>query len=312
MNEKTLEQLRLEIAGRPMLEAKLKELRSQQAKYHGSVVSLRVAFRKEQEDVEKLEGRSLANYFFQVFGKLDDKLDKERQEAYAARVKLDAAQRELDGVEADISRIRQQLAGIRIAEEQYRARLEQRLLELRSAGTPEAERLLALEEQIAGLQAQRKEIQEAISAGYSARATADQVLSELNDADNWNTWDILGGGGIITHVAKHGHLDAAQDLIQQLQSKLRRFKTELADIQIQADTQVNVEGFLRFADYFFDGLFADWAVGQRISNSQSSVSGTKYKITQTIEKLEKMISAVDAEIDSRKATRDELAVRQDT
>ena len=67
--------------------------------------------------------------------------------------------------------------------------------------------------------------------------------------------------------------------------------------------------FLRFADYFFDGLFADWAVGNRISQSHSSVAGTKHRITQTLEKLEKMQTAVEDEIRRLKAQLDELVVK---
>ena len=35
-------------------------------------------------------------------------------------------------------------------------------------------------------------------------------------------------------------------------------------------------------DYFFDGLFADWAVGDRISESQSSVMSVRVKIEQAM------------------------------
>ena len=304
----SLQELRQKAAMKPLLEDKLNELHRQRRQYDDQVISLRVAFRQEQEDVEKLEGRSFANYFYQVIGKLDDKLDEERKGAYAAKVKLDAAERELAGVEADIQEIQSQLAEIRIAEAQYKEALEKKRDDLKASGTQTANEIIELEERIAALEAQKREIKEAISAGYSARGTADRILAELEDADGWNTWDLIGGGGIITHMAKHSHLDSAQDLVQELQSKLRRFKTELADIQITANMQVNVDGFLRFADYFFDGLFADWAVGDRISQSQSSVSSTKSQINRTLDKLNNMQSAADSEICRLKAQLDDLVV----
>ena len=302
-------ELQQKAAMKPALEAKLNELLRQRNKFDRDIISLRGAFRKEQEDVEELEGRSLANYFFQVVGKLDEKLDQERKEAYAAKVKLDAAERELAGIEADISDIQSQLNEIRVAEDQYKEELEKKHAALKASGTPAADEIIGLEQKIAALEAQKREIKEAISAGYSAKGTADQILSELESADGWNTWDILGGGGIITHMAKHGHLDEAQELVSQLQSKLRRFKTELADIQITADMQVNVDGFLRFADYFFDGLFADWAVGDRISQSQSSVSGTKRQIERTLDKLRDMEKGSDQGIASVKSQLDDLIVK---
>ena len=305
----TLFELQQKVARKPSLEAKLRELQNQRREYDREVISLRVAFRKEQEDVEKLEGRSLANYFFQVVGKLDEKLDQERKEAYAAKVKLDAAERELAGIEADISEIQTQLNEIRVAEAQYKDELERKRATLSASGTTTADQIIEIEQRIAATEAQKREIKEAISAGYSARGTADRILSELNSADGWNTWDMFGGGGIITHVAKHSHLDSAQDLVSELQSKLRRFKTELADIQITANMQVNVDGFLRFADYFFDGLFADWAVGDRINQSMNSVSSTKSQISRTLDKLSSMEKAADSEISRLKLQLEDLVVK---
>ena len=305
----TLFELQQKAARKPSLEAKLRELQNQRREYDREVISLRVAFRKEQEDVEKLEGRSLANYFFQVVGKLDEKLDQERKEAYAAKVKLDAAERELAGIEADISEIQIQLNEIRVAEVQYKEELEKKRAMLKASGTAAADQIIEIEQKIAALEAQKREIKEAISAGYSARSTADRILSELESADGWNTWDMFGGGGIITHMAKHSHLDEAQDLVSDLQSKLRRFKTELADIQITANMQVNVDGFLRFADYFFDGLFADWAVGDRINQSMNSVSSTKSQISRTLDKLSSMEKAADSEISRLKLQLEDLVVK---
>ena len=301
--------LQQKVAQKPLLESKLYELHTQRRQYDNQVISLRVAFRKEQEDVEKLEGRSLANYFYQVIGKLDDKLDQERKEAYAAKVKLDAAERELAGIESDIKEIQEQITDVLVAEARYKDALELKRRQLKDSGTQVADQILSMEERMAALQAQKQEIKEAISAGYSARSTADRILSELEDADGWNTWDILGGGGIITHMAKHSHLDEAQDLVQELQSQLRRFKTELADIQISVNMQVNIDGFLRFADYFFDGLFADWAVGDKISQSMNSVSSTKSQISRTLDRLNEMEKAADRGIAILKQQLNELIVK---
>ena len=301
-------QLQQKVALKKQLEAKLNDLRNQRKVFDKKVIELRVEHRSEQEDVEKLEGRSLANYFYQLFGKLDEKLSEERREASAAKVKLDAAERELAAVDCEIEEIQSQLQELYGCEQDYAAALEAKRNVVKSSGTPTAAQILELEERIAFLESQKKEIREAISAGYSALGTADSVLSELEDADGWNTWDMLGGGGIITHMAKHSHLDEAQEKVEQLQGKLRRFKTELADIDIHADMQVSIDGFLRFADYFFDGLFADWAVGDKISESLSSVQRVKGQISSALSKLESMEENANREIQSLNAKIEELIV----
>ena len=253
----SLLQLQQKVALKKQLEAKLADLRDQRRIFDKKVIELRVEHRSEQADVDKLEGRSLANYFYQFIGKLDEKIDEERKQAAAAKVKLDAAERELAAVDCEIQEIQSQFQELAGREDAYAVALENKRNAVKASGTPAASQILEIEERIAFLESQKKEIREAVSAGRSALGTADSVLSELDDADGWNTWDMIGGGGIITHMAKHSHLDDAQEKVEQLQGKLRRFKTELADINIQADMQVNIDGFLRFADYFFDGLFAD-------------------------------------------------------
>ena len=72
---------------------------------------------------------------------------------------------------------------------------------------------------------------------------------------------------------------------------------------------MNIDGFLRFADYFFDGLFADWAVGDKISQSLSSVSNTKSEINRMLDKLNEMEKAADRGIASLKQQLDELIVK---
>ena len=307
--DNNLQQLQQKVALKKQLEAKLNDLREQRKVFDKQVIELRIAHRSEQEDVEKLEGKSLANYFYQVIGKLDDKLTEERRQAAAARVKLDAAERELAAVDCEIQEIQSQLSELHGCENAYAAALQKKRAEIKESGTPAGAEILELEEKIAFLESQKREIREAQSAGRNALRAADEVLSELKSAQDWNTWDMFGGGGIITHMAKHSHLDEAQDLVSELQSKLRRFKTELADIQITANMQVNIDGFLRFADYFFDGLFADWAVGDKINQSMNSVSSTKSQISRTLDKLNSMEQAADHGIASLKQQVDDLIVK---
>ena len=69
------------------------------------------------------------------------------------------------------------------------------------------------------------------------------------------------------------------------------------------------QSWLRFADYFFDGLFADWAVANKISNSISSVNHTKEQIGRTLEKLQEMEKATESEIAKLHKKLDNLIVK---
>ena len=77
---------------------------------------------------------------------------------------------------------------------------------------------------------------------------------------------------------------------------------------IQADLQVNVDGFLRFADYFFDGLFADWAVLDKISQSKEQVQNTKQQIETVLFRLNSMQRSAEQEQEQIKEKLDALVL----
>ncbi len=117
--------------------------------------------------------------------------------------------------------------------------------------------------------------------------------------------DVMGGG-LMADLAKYEELDDAQEQIEQLQVELRRFKTELSDVEITADLQVTVDSFLKFADFFFDGLFADWAVLDHINQAQSRVENTKGQIKRVLALLKKMREDIDVQIADEKESRSSL------
>ena len=294
-DNKQLQQLQEEVSRKKSLEAKWRELQSQQEDLSNRVQELETVMGNEQADVDRLERTSLTSVFYAVIGKKEDKLDQEKAEAYAAKVKYDSAVQELNLVVNDMHQIEMQLRDFSQCEQQYEAQLQEKDRAIKASGSLEAEYIFQLEEQITAQKIQKVEIREAVAAGSRALRSADYILSSLDTAQDWGTWDLLGGG-LISTLAKHSSLDEAQDEVQQLQTELRRFKTELADVTIHTDMQVNVDGFLRFADYFFDGLFADWAVLDKISQSQSSVQTTKNQIESVLSMLRSMEDTVDQTI----------------
>ncbi len=62
---------------------------------------------------------------------------------------------------------------------------------------------------------------------------------------------------MISDVVKHSHLNETQKQVEHLQVQLLRFKIELTNVTMHGDIQVSMDGFLGFADYVFDGFFAD-------------------------------------------------------
>lgn len=125
-NEK-IQFLRLQVEQKKHIESKLKELYIQREALQDKVDELKEYKLEEQADVERLEGRSLAAFFYGVIGKMDEKLDKERQEAYAASIKYDVAASELNAVEEDIKRYKSELDSLSKCEQQYEQTLKDKM-----------------------------------------------------------------------------------------------------------------------------------------------------------------------------------------
>lgn len=276
------------LARKQHLEAVTEDLQNQYSDVLAKVMELREQKAEEQKDVDRLEHGSLTAFFLNVVGKKEEKLAKEQREAYMAAVKCDAAEKELADVEERLQRAGEELDGLQNCEKEYEALLQEKREEIEQKGLPAADEIIKTERNLFFAEKQLKEIKEAISEGEKAEQLAEAALDELDSADGWSTFDLLGGG-LLADMAKHGAIDEAQKWIERLQVQLRCFKTELADVRIDVSITINIGEMLKFADYFFDGFFVDCEVKSRIKDSVKQVESTKEKIETVLCQLKGMV-----------------------
>lgn len=124
---------------------------------------------------------------------------------------------------------------------------------------------------------ERKEIREAIMAGERALASLRLAKEKLDSARNWGIFDLFGGG-FITDMIKHSKLNDASSYVENAKRDLLVFQRELRDVQVMRDIRIEVGGFLSFADFFFDGLVADYLVQSKISEARQQVNDAIYRV----------------------------------
>ena len=286
-----LKQLKEQTVQKKKAEAELTDLLSQKKELTEKLIGLEKIMRKEEKDVERLERGSLAAVFLEMLGKKEERISKEEQEARAAVLKYETAKEELAMVDREIAVREGKIRELSGCEARYDAAFQQKLQTVRLENSEQAEALLTLETEMYRLESEIRETKEAITAGEKALQTVGEALDSLDHANGWATWDAFGGGGLLTDMAKHDHLDDAQAKINRLQVELRAFKTELADVKLHVDVKVKIEEFLKFADFFFDGLFSNLAVKDKIEKSLASVKHAKYEIWAVISKLEDKLAS---------------------
>ena len=262
---------------------------------------------KEQKDVDRLEKGGLVSLLFELAGKKEQRLEKEKQEAYVARMKYDTAVQEREAVESKLHSTAEELRAITKCEAEYETLLNELLTEIKTGGDSRKGEVLRIEQEIGSHQAVIRELSEAIGAGNEVLSAVQDVYNHLVDAEDWATWDIFGGG-MLADIAKHDALNAAQRAVDRLQVKLRSFKTELVDVNVETNMQISLDGFLGFADWFFDGFFADYAVMDHIQSSMSEVKTTKAKINGIMDNLRGMLKQREAAVHSLQAQLAQLAM----
>ena len=79
---------------------------------------------------------------------------------------------------------------------------------------------------------------------------------------------MFGGGGL-SGLIKHAEISKATQSLERVKSDLRLFQKELRDVDA---IRIDIGGFLTFADFFFDGIIADWLVQSKIQEARRQVA----------------------------------------
>ncbi|MDO4192973.1 MAG: hypothetical protein Q4D24_06695 [Erysipelotrichaceae bacterium] len=133
---------------------------------------------------------------------------------------------------------------------------------------------------------EKKEIMEAMAAGDDAIYYLEGAMEKLNSAGNWGIADILGGGMIISAV-KRSRMREAQREMEKAKQAMMRFSREVADVDRSMNTDLDLDGFMGFADFFFDNFFIDMMV-------QSKINDAKRQIQAALEQVEEVCDILDA------------------
>lgn len=282
--------LQAQIVYKQRLEAVMRELTAQESALAEKAAHLKTLMLQEQKDVERLEKHSLATFFYYLTGQMDAIMDKERREAYTARIKYDTVARELEAVREDILETREDLQDLQDCEQRYARALEKKRSHMKEAADPNSAKLLEKEQLLSYLAQQKREIEESIAAGTAALRIMAQLQQNLHSAKDWST-ETKTPAFWADH-ARQEQLEEAQEKISLLQVQMQQFNKELSDVTIRPNLQVQIQRMLQFADNLFDDLRMDMPVPQRIQHSCFLADQTRECILSVLRQLQNALEEV--------------------
>ncbi|MEK4229867.1 hypothetical protein [Solibacillus sp. FSL H8-0538] len=245
-----------------------------------------VQLSEARKQLHKLEKFSFINLFRTWSGKHDELLEERLDLIAIKELKLIEAQLTKEDLQDDLVDTIQKINAINEGHaKQQLATLENKKQFWLMANAPNvANQLTNIIEQELLVKQLIIEINEAIEAGKTAVNALTTAARSLNSASSYSTWDTFFGGGFIVTALKHDKLDQSNAYIHKAQIALQRFQNELLDIQEmkQNAVEVEVDGFVKFADYFFDDIFSAWSVHSKIATSNNQISRVIDDVSNTL------------------------------
>lgn len=283
--------LEAQLTYKKRLEAMADELRAQRTLLQQKVTMLEQKMILEKKDVDRLEGRSLAAFYYHAFGKMNEKLEGERREYYAARVKYDAAVRELKAVELDLECTEEDLQDLQDCEQRYVRAMAEKRRAIETSGTEQSRIFREKEQDLNFLKGQEGELEEAITAGTAALRVANDMVQSLKHMGGLGLIDRLGST-ILTDMAKREVLDDAQKNVELLQIRLQKFNKELADVKLRDNLAVGMGKLLKFTDTYFENLLTVETPADRLGESVRRVDETRDLILGMLRQLQTRLEEV--------------------
>ncbi|WP_332645259.1 hypothetical protein [Lysinibacillus sp. 54212] len=307
--QQELQKYKLEILSLEKLKKQQQSLEKQLHHTELNIQKYEQELKNGRKKLNKLDGFSFVNVFYNWIGKQQE-LQEERYDLLAtAELKLIEAQLMYEDLNDDLVDTIYKINAIN--EEYLIAQIKEienkiQVYYMANNHVKAAQLNQVLEQQFL-LQQLLIEIHEAIVAGKEAQKELTEAAKALSNANNYSTWDLLGGGFIVTTL-KHEKLDQSKAYLHRAQIALQRFQNELLDIQeIKNDTlQVDTDGFVKFADFFFDDIFSAWSIHSKISTSTNQISRVLDDVSNTLIALQQKVEIAERKKEQLSAEKDKL------
>lgn len=249
------------------------------------ITRLRAQLRVEEADVVQWSRAGFGPFALWLIGRLDERREREQHEAEEASVRLadqaDHAERVRVALEAAHHELRstQALATVDDARALVRSLLHDFLPD-------EADELDRAERSHARTATDLRETEEAMMACEHAIDCCEATLAPLASAARWGTWDMWGGGMIASSI-KHSRIDDGLAHLQRLNMALARLRREASDVRLPVEVPRGLEAGsgARTLDLWFDNIFSDWNMQDRIETMQSTVAYTGTRLLDVHRRL---------------------------
>jgi hypothetical protein len=268
-------------------------------------IRLHSQVKKETNDYKKFEGLSIKRLLKLFSENYEEMMDKEYREMKIAEYKHAELLEGMQAYQDEIVHITELLKQYENLDQEYNTLLNAKRLWASDEGLKVVEQF---ESEIRHLKNRQTEIEEAMHACKTLVMSLNSAKEGLSSAKGWGMFDIIGGG-LITSMVKHDHINRASAFIKDASDKAKLLNRELLDLKVYLEIEhFEIDAFSRTFDVFFDNIFSDLSIQEEINLAYDNICTNSEVADDLMRKLEKVHHDTLDEIEGVRRKRDAAIV----
>ena len=283
------------------IERRLEMMEKQRTFLLMEMESMSLQLKEEEQEVEEFESVTLSSVINALLSNKIEKLEKEKEELYIAKIKLEKLKDEFKRNQHEFEEMRKELQTYSQIEYAYESIIEEvtnQIIENNAEAVQELEGLIKRRYEF---EKERLEQNEAIQEGTTILKELNSSKVYLEKARDWGEYD-SAGVGLVATIKRYHYLDEAQELIHKIHWGLSKYHRTLEQLGVHQDK--GIEEFLKVPDYFIDGIFLDYTLQPAIVKLIDSINeliveiiGIDEAIRKEARNSEKKKEAIEISID---------------
>ncbi|MDE7326575.1 MAG: hypothetical protein K2N63_09895 [Lachnospiraceae bacterium] len=255
---------------------------------------LDAAYLRLQQEIQRLEKFSPISLTYRLLFMRKKTLEKKRGELLQLKAQCEEEKGQQKEQKETIRFYENELFRIKGLKRKWEE-LENNEIENYKSGTGAQDKVfLRLEEEVLALREETGQFRKVLQAAQSAYGIAGEIMWNLEKAEQSGRLDLYGGG-LFAAMDKHGHLNAAQKKLENLRIQVEQFKGELVLASLPEELKIGVGGFMKFSDYFFDGLLSDYLVQRKIKEAAVPIMRFRRKMEEILQGMEARLATMEKE-----------------
>ena len=284
---KKLEKSKESIKLKKILKREIDILENQLEKDEKKLYDLEKVLKKEKKDVDNLNKLSVSNIIATVLNNKENKLEKEEQEYLMVKLKYDELLASINILKEDLFNKKNRLRT------EYNKAINEKIKLINVYGNYDIkEKISNLDKRINNIINESREVKEAYSAGSKLIIEVTHAKDELRSATNWGILDIAGGD-MMSSIVKHNKIKKANDRFYKITELISNFNKELKDINL---SNLSFSRTSMTFDLFFDNIFTDISVQNKINDALNSIEELKTKVECIINELQRRYDRLEVEL----------------